>query len=237
MGRELQKKKNRSSIPKIKQKPKNKRLNIKGNPIVAANWSKSHTLSQNYHRLGLTSKLNGRAGGVEPSTSLPSYDSRPKKSDPLSIVNPKTSTLIPGTVKIVRDPDTGAIIRVLHDGAIDKESSKKRRPLNDSLSSDEENLLSQHDLKPLHRSTEMEERREGIISELEKQAMIGETEKRPRKQSTREEAWIEKLIKKYGDDVNGMARDRKLNPMQQSKGDLRRRVRRWKEKKTGREGD
>jgi hypothetical protein len=39
MGRELQKKKNRSSIPKVKQKPKSKRhLNPKGNPIIAANW-------------------------------------------------------------------------------------------------------------------------------------------------------------------------------------------------------
>lgn len=38
MGRELQKKKNRSSIPKVRHKPKSKKLNIKGNPIVAANW-------------------------------------------------------------------------------------------------------------------------------------------------------------------------------------------------------
>lgn len=38
MGRVLQKKKNRSSLPKVKQKPKSKHLNIKSNPIVAANW-------------------------------------------------------------------------------------------------------------------------------------------------------------------------------------------------------
>jgi hypothetical protein len=39
MGRELQKKKNRSSISKVKQKPKSKkRLNPKGNAIIAANW-------------------------------------------------------------------------------------------------------------------------------------------------------------------------------------------------------
>lgn len=145
--------------------------------------------------------------------------------------------MIPETVKIVRDPDTGAIIQVLHDGVVDTEPSKKRKPLNDSLSSDDEALLSQHDLRPLYPSTEKKERHEGIISELEKQVMAGETKKRPRKQSTREEAWIERLIKKYGDDVNGMVRDRKLNPMQQSEGDLRKRVRRWKEIRKGREGD
>lgn len=39
MGRELQKKKNRSSIPKIKLKPKSKKhANPLGNPIIAANW-------------------------------------------------------------------------------------------------------------------------------------------------------------------------------------------------------
>ncbi len=38
MGRELQKKKKRSSIAKIKMKPKSKRVNPLGNPIIAANW-------------------------------------------------------------------------------------------------------------------------------------------------------------------------------------------------------
>lgn len=38
MARPLQKKKNKSSLPRVRQKPKSKRVNIKGNPIVAANW-------------------------------------------------------------------------------------------------------------------------------------------------------------------------------------------------------
>lgn len=38
MGRELQKKKNRSSIPKVKHKPKSKKLSVRGNTIVASNW-------------------------------------------------------------------------------------------------------------------------------------------------------------------------------------------------------
>jgi hypothetical protein len=48
MGRELQKKKKRSSIPKIKLKPKSKKVNPLGNAIIAANWyhpsSSSHLL-------------------------------------------------------------------------------------------------------------------------------------------------------------------------------------------------
>jgi len=38
MGRELQKKKNRSSIAKVQRKPKSKKK-ILNNPIIAANWS------------------------------------------------------------------------------------------------------------------------------------------------------------------------------------------------------
>jgi hypothetical protein len=38
MGRELQKKKNRSSNSKVKRRSKSRRVNILGNPIVAANW-------------------------------------------------------------------------------------------------------------------------------------------------------------------------------------------------------
>ena len=40
MGRELQKKKNRSSTAKVRQKPKSKKVvNPRGNAIIAANWS------------------------------------------------------------------------------------------------------------------------------------------------------------------------------------------------------
>jgi hypothetical protein len=46
MGRELQKKKKRSSIPKVRMKPKSKRVNPLGNAIIAANWYFSPHISQ-----------------------------------------------------------------------------------------------------------------------------------------------------------------------------------------------
>ena len=47
-------------------------------------------------------------------------------------------------------------------------------------------------------------------------------------QSQREREWIERLVGKWGDDWGGMFRDRKLNPHQQTEGDLKRRVEIWK---------
>jgi nucleolar protein 16 len=76
------------------------------------------------------------------------------------------------------------------------------------------------------------ERREGesenpVIRQLEEAARNG-AKKAPRGQSQREQEWIEKLVAKYGEDYGKMARDRKLNPMQQTENDIRKRVVKWK---------
>lgn len=70
----------------------------------------------------------------------------------------------------------------------------------------------------------------GIVRELEAAARAGdEGRKRPRMQSRREEEWIERLVRRWGDDYDAMVRDRRLNPGQQSAGDLKKRVKRWKD--------
>ena len=96
-------------------------------------------------------------------------------------------------------------------------------PLNDPLNelSDNEPGTVVADGKT-HASTE-------IVRQLEEQALL-EAPKKPRQQSKREEEWIANLVATYGEDYRRMVRDRKLNPMQQSEGDLRRRIRRWKER-------
>ncbi|KAL8662748.1 MAG: hypothetical protein Q9202_004440 [Teloschistes flavicans] len=244
MGRELQKKKNRSSIPKVKHKRKNKntkKVQVKGNAVVAANWNRKETLSQNYRRLGLVSKLNSRAGGVEVTPSSSSSSSELKTAGTgLAIRNADPTTLVPGTVRIERDPDTGAIVRVIGDeeGAKGERHGVRRwggRELRDLLGAgDEDGRVGQHDL-PISQGVLLSGRRRdkgrgerGIVPDLLRQAEGGGVRKRPRKQSRMEEEWIEALVGRYGDDVGGMARDRKLNPMQQSEGDIGRRVKAWK---------
>lgn len=74
---------------------------------------------------------------------------------------------------------------------------------------------------------------EGIVLQLERAAAQGGKKSRPRVQSQGEREWIERLVVKWGDDYRAMNRDRRLNPQQQSEGDLRKRVRKWKEGKGG----
>ena len=124
---------------------------------------------------------------------------------------------MPIVAQIERDPETGAITRVIHS------LSNNDNPLNDPLNhivTDSEDDETEHAGNP------------GIIKALEEQATM-EVKKRPRQQSKREEEWVSDLVQKYGDNYLAMAKDRKLNPYQQTEGDLRRRIKRWKERGGG----
>lgn len=112
---------------------------------------------------------------------------------------------------MTRDPKTGAIVSVQH------EQSERENPLRDPL-----NELSDSEDEMMVGSSGR-----GIITELEEQAKYSRP-KRPRMQSQREREWIERLVERWGDDWGGMVRDRRLNPQQQSEGDLKRRVAVWK---------
>lgn len=265
MGRERQKKKNRSSIPKVKHNRKQlssgkKKINVLGNPVVAANWyepmirqeetglltvlcisrDRSLTLAQNYRRLGLTSRLNASTGGIEkpnatPSTSHFSSDTITRiPIDSLSIpaTNKAASSLLLTEARVERDPKTGRILRVIRPEGEDEEliAGRKRRkhnPLYDPLNE----LTGADDSEGEVVTTGPEDTSD--VKALEAQAAQeghdGVRKKQPRHQSKREQEWIERLVEKYGDDVRAMAWDKKLNPMQQSEGDLRRRVGSWRE--------
>ncbi|KAF2758887.1 hypothetical protein EJ05DRAFT_499321 [Pseudovirgaria hyperparasitica] len=224
MGRELQKKKNRSSNPRVRQKPKSKKK-ILTNPIIAANWNQKETLTQNYRRLGLVSKLNKRTGGID-KTPLQSTSAAPQSTDAFLINGPGSTPLNPKSinpaeVSVTRDPATGRIISV--------DTPVSSNPLNDPLhgldSDDDDN-----EEWTAHEFAHVPEKKggeSGVVRVLEEQARSGRR-KTPRKQSDREQEWIADLVRKYGEDYARMARDRKLNPMQQTTGELKRRVEKWK---------
>ncbi|EGE03532.1 nucleolar protein [Trichophyton equinum CBS 127.97] len=239
MGKVLQKKKNRSSNPRVKHKSKkakngNKKINVFGNAIIKSNWDKKLTLTQNYRRLGLTSRLNAPAGGVEKKISKGESDTtRSGLSEPFHVplTQKRSKKLQPAEVRVERDPETGKILRVIsgdneEDETIEVAGRKRRRnnPLNDPL----EDLPEDTDmaLGDLNGTSSFD-----VVTELEKQAAAQEEQlknRKPRHQSKREEEWLERLVQKYSDDTARMAKDRKLNPMQQTEADIARRLRKMR---------
>ena len=121
-------------------------------------------------------------------------------------------------VRVVRDSKTGAIVSI-QDGRKEREG---RNPLNDPLKE-----LSDSEAEDGEEEREDVGRSRGIVPDLEEAAKYSK-KKRPRRQSQREREWIERLVEKWGDNWGGMVRDQRLNPQQQTEGDLRRRVGLWK---------
>ncbi|KAA8912488.1 ribosome biogenesis protein Nop16 [Sphaerosporella brunnea] len=164
------------------------------------NRDKSQTLSQNYQRLGLSSRLNA-SSWCAPASSAFTPSVAPK-------VAPKK--LQPGEAKIIRD-EKGAIVRIEHAPTAE-----------DVLDDDEWTGFADDNAGEL--KTE-------VVRQLE--ALAASEVKTERTQSEREREWIESLVAKYGRDFKKMSRDRKLNPFQQTEGDIRRRVAKWEKKYGG----
>ncbi|KAF2432363.1 nucleolar protein 16 [Tothia fuscella] len=222
MGRELQKKKNRSSISKVSRRPKSKKR-ILANPIIAANWDSQETLTQNYRRLGLASKLNHSTGGTQKTAATVGNALEDEYADDPLAINSKTAAITKTPeVRIERDPETGAILRVIE--------VEEANPLNDPLNefSDTE-VPAFNSLGHVPKSAQRQGVNTAVTRQLEELAANG-IKRKPRAQSSREEEWIEELVGKYGDDYGKMFRDRKLNVWQQSEGDIRKRVKKWREK-------
>lgn len=173
----------------------------------------TQTLTQNYTRLGLASRLNAATGGTE---TKPSASSTIKT---LAISTSVPTTVAPAVARIVRDAD-GKITKVIH--------SKKSRanPLNDPLNalSDDEDADGDDNMGGFE-GFDGEEN--DIVRQLEEQA-LRVAEKKPRSQSAREKEWCKRLVERWGSDYTRMVRDRKLNPMQQTEPDVRRRVEKWR---------
>ncbi|KAJ5864927.1 Ribosome biogenesis protein Nop16 [Penicillium soppii] len=143
MGKVLQKKKARSGRSKARAKDNrlksgHKKINVLGNQIIADNWDRNLTLTQNYQRLGLMHKLNAPSGGRE---RLPVHDEQyPENKNSLHIrgsAKADAAKLDLGTTRVERDPETGAILRVIHENEDNIEVAGRQRsrknPLNDPL--------------------------------------------------------------------------------------------------------
>ena len=254
MGRELQKKKNKSSLPRRRQNAPSKKK-ILQNPIIAANWyvqtsllspnkqswippsntrrNQKETLSQNYRRLGLTARLNHATGGTEktiasldlnnPSSSRADTASN-STANALNIVSskPHPTSADLEEIEVERDPETGAIVRII--GGDNDADAINDNPLNDPLNELDD---AEGEEWTGFAMVPNESSDNPVIRQLEAAARNG-VRKAPRGQSQRETEWVERLVEKYGEDYDKMARDARLNPMQQTAADIRKRVKKWK---------
>ncbi|KAI9826433.1 MAG: Nucleolar protein 16 [Phylliscum demangeonii] len=238
MGRELQKKKNRSSLPTIRQKTKSPKIRVQGHPIITSQWNRSQTFAQNYRRFGLASRLGAPAGGTEKRLRDVEGQRRGDGRDPLAIVcaAPRTTTVMAGEARIERDA-TGRIVRVVEMGRSRTETKTKRTrenplrdPLNDLEEDDEEEEKEEDEGVEEDEGGDDDIDRPFVVRQLEEIARRPQAPPAPRTTSAAEEAWVEALVRRHGDDYGRMFWDPNLNPMQQSEGDIRRRVLRWKQR-------
>ncbi|KAF4849229.1 Nucleolar protein 16 [Colletotrichum siamense] len=218
MGRDLQKKKRRAGQKTRQPNRPKKLLNPLGNDIIAKNWNKKETLTQNYRRLGLTARLRNPTGGVEKTLSqverLKSAKPAPSPFD----IAPMEQAVV-DEARVERD-ENGKIVRIHYS------KSSRANPLNDPLNDIEADSDEEEEEETEEWGGIDDESRPEVIRLLEKEASRGEL-KKPRHMSQQEKEWLERLIAKHGDNAEAMARDRKLNPMQQTSADIARRLRRF----------
>ena len=134
----------------------------------------------------------------------------PESSAFTPAIAPKEASnkLQPGEARIIRD-ETGAVIRIEHAPTVEEALDQEWEGITDGAPAE-------------YRETT------DVVRQLE--ALARSEVKKERTQSDREKEWIESLITKHGDDIKKMAKDRKLNPFQQTEGDIRRRIAKWQQK-------
>lgn len=213
-----------------------KALNPLGNSIIAQNWfvspslshifpfhsltlhvtrDKKQTLSQNYTRFGLVARLGKTTGGTAPNDKS---KLRTDVQDPLAVQSYSNSgSLRVREVKVERDPETGKILRII------KDTNPLNDPLNDLESGDEGESTEKKEYEEWGGLAGETYEKSEVLKALEREAGR-EVVAKPRYQSDREREWLERLVERHGEDVGAMARDMKLNPMQQTPGDLKRRL-------------
>lgn len=195
--------------------------------ILTEHRNQNETLTQNYRRLGLTARLNAPTGGSEQRRDGEGSTTKKSTDDLLAIANARPKTqLEPKEVRVERDPETGRILRVIRDD--DEIRRQARNPLHDPLNDCDTETESEADVEEAFAGfDDALQSRTDVVRQLEAQAARA-APKRPRGQSEREREWIARLVAKWGDDYGKMARDKKLNVMQQTEADIQRRVLKWR---------
>lgn len=196
---------NRSSVKKATRRTKDKRrdIPIKLNPLIAERWDKLLTLSQNYKRLGLRARLGVKKGGEEKELET-WYEQKER------LAAEEAAKITPADIEHTDDPAKIPIgeARIIRDdeGKVIKVVHGTMQPKNDSSNGELE-----------------------VIQEFKKMAQEHAARKRVKHMTPREIEFIKDLVDKHGDNYEAMKWDKKLNPMQQLAGELRKKVNHWRQ--------
>lgn len=197
-------------------------------------------MSQNYRRLGLVSRLRAPTGGVEgrlDKSSIAALQAAHSAADAASsspFAIDTTEKAIISEAKVERDA-SGKIIRVIR-GAVENPLNDPLRHLDDA-EGEEADVITELDDGSYKKNKKGKEEHEewggimdvadegmtDVVRELVEQAR-NPAPKKARHLSEREAEWLGKLVAKHGEDTRAMARDAKLNPMQQTAADIARRL-------------
>lgn len=144
---------------------------------------------------------------------MEAHPSAPASQDPLAVSQAASTRSAIRSVKVERDAE-GNIVKVI------RRDNPLNDPLNDLTDSEDDE---EQDAQQNETTTDNSRRELKVVDLLEQQASVP-TESHKRHQSAREREWLEKLLAKHGDDVVAMSRDLKLNPMQQTVGEIKKKL-------------
>ncbi|MCO5549924.1 hypothetical protein L7F22_003400 [Adiantum nelumboides] len=195
---------------------------LKGADVLKKNWDPKRTLRQNYERLGLVGDLRlNDAGGAGGSGSGIKGKERPADQIPRSKRGALGSTM----ARIVRDEE-GNVVDVVEDRPRRAQTVWGQALNSDEEDGDEEEEEDEEDGED-GRYEEREEAEEEEDKEDEGQVVKKLQELAdaktpvPRFTSVAERTWLQRLVDKFGDDVEQMARDKTDNVWQKTAGDIK----------------
>ncbi|PFH50066.1 hypothetical protein AMATHDRAFT_146106 [Amanita thiersii Skay4041] len=241
MANPRQRRKTRSSSHKPVSLSRNAKRNLKRTPtirgpkILQDAWDKRKTVKQNYAALGLAHSLGATVpGGVEPPVTARTTLDESMHLDSTDIHSASSS--VPTTLgKIIRD-ETGNVIDIELPSDVNFPENipgvKKDPEVDNDVMQKWVTKLGRCGIRPSTSETNVHNK---IVQALEQISVppngnitmsMKVTGTGGRAVSAGEKKYLERLVDKYGVDVEGMARDRKLNAEQRTSGELRRALRR-----------
>ncbi|KIJ17215.1 hypothetical protein PAXINDRAFT_73884 [Paxillus involutus ATCC 200175] len=185
---------------------------IRGPKALQDAWDASKTVRQNYLALGLQHTLNPiSSGGSEVSLNCAKNKLNASPSQSTA-----SSYLPRGFGRIARDSSGAVTIVELREEGEAERTSKQDRDNDQPMS----------ELRIWGQASSEKSSESGntcnIVKDLENLAAA--TSERQRHSSVGERWYLERLAKKYGDDMHKMALDRRLNPEQKTIGELKRAI-------------